>query len=428
VIPLITDFSPNAVMFRRGESAITQAQFLGQARVLAQRLPEGAHAINLCEDRYHFAFAFCAALLRGHTNLLPNNNTPGAIADLLRAFPGCYVLSDRPSPVPDAPFRAVLADPGAPPMPDAHIEIPPEQLAAIAFTSGTTGVPKPHFKSFGTLVAAAEMSRGMLLPHVGDAQIVATVPPQHMYGLEFTVFWPMVCTFAAHTGKPFFPADLRDTLAAIPRPRVLVTTPVHLRACFDAGLKFPELQQIICATAPLPREWAKRAETVFGAAVTEIYGCTEGGSLASRRTAETEVWSMHQGLVLFGEHIIAPHYPEPIELQDQLEAVTGASFRLIGRRGDLIKVGGKRASLAELTQKLMAIPGVADAVVFMPEGAERPAALVVALELNERHILSQLANDVEALFLPRPLRCVPKLPRDANGKVAQEMLMEMLRA
>ena len=428
MLPLIADFSPNAVIFRRGEGAITQAQFLGQARVLATRLPAGGYAINLCEDRFNFAMAFCAALLRGQTNLLPNNATPGGVADLLRAFPGSYVLSDRPSPVADAPFRAVVADPTAPPTPDAQVQIPAEQLAAIAFTSGTTGVPAPHFKTFGTLVAAAEMSRGMLMPHVADAQIVATVPPQHMYGLEFTVFWPMVCGFSAHAGKPFFPADLRDVLAATPKPRVLVTTPVHLRACFDAGIKFPEMQQVICATAPLPREWAKRAETVFGASVMEIYGCTEGGSLASKRTSESEVWNLHQGLTLYGEHVIAPHYPDPIALQDELVPVTGSSFRLTGRRGDLIKVGGKRASVAELTQKLLAIPGVLDGVVFMPEGAERPVALAVAPELGERQILAALANDLDPLFLPRPLRCVPKLPRDAMGKLAQDRLMELLRA
>jgi acyl-coenzyme A synthetase/AMP-(fatty) acid ligase len=160
----------------------------------------------------------------------------------------------------------------------------------------------------------------------------------------------------------------------------------------------------------------------------EIYGCTEGGSLASRRTAETDIWTLHQGLTLFGEHVVAPHYPEPIPLQDELVPVTGSTFRLTGRRGDLIKVGGKRGSVAELTQKLLAIPGVADAVVFMPEGAERPAALAVAPELNERQILSQLANDVDAVLLPRPLRCVPKLPRDAMGKLSQAHLMELLRA
>ncbi len=428
MLPLIDDFRSGAPIVRRGELVVTQAQFLGQARMLAQRLPPGGHAINLCEDRYAFSVAFCAALLRGQVNLLPNNVSAGAIAELLLGYPGSYVLSDQPSPVPGAPYRAVLIDPTAPPEPEARILIPPEQLAAIAFTSGTTGTPAPHPKSFGTLVAAAELSRAMLMPHVAHAQLVATVPPQHMYGLEFSVFWPLVCGFIANAGKPFFPADLRETLYATPGPRVLITTPVHLRACFDAGLRFPDMQVIISATAPLPREWARRAEGLFKTTVIEIYGCTEGGSLASRRTAETDVWTLHQGLGFAGNTITAPHYPKPIELQDELQAVTGSQFRLTGRSGDMIKVGGKRASVADLTYKLLAIPGVVDGIVFLPEGAERPAALVVAPDMSDKVILAQFAREVDPLFLPRPLRMVPRLPRDALGKLSMESLVEMLRA
>src|ERR1044071_2655055 len=106
MLPLIDDFRPDAPFARRGESVTTQAQFLGQARQLAQRLPPGAYAINLCEDRLAFSVAFCAALLRGQVNLLPNNVAAGSIAELLLAYPDSYVLSDHPSPVPDAPYRA----------------------------------------------------------------------------------------------------------------------------------------------------------------------------------------------------------------------------------------------------------------------------------------------------------------------------------
>jgi acyl-coenzyme A synthetase/AMP-(fatty) acid ligase len=428
MLPVITDFSPDALFARRGETPITQAQFLGQVRALAQRLPEGGHAINLCEDRLLFSVAFCAAMLRGQINLLPGNVTPGALTELMLSYPGAYLLSDKPSPIPDAPFRAVLFDPTAAPDPTGNVRIPADQIAAFAFTSGTTGEPRAHPKAFGTLVAAAELSRAMLAPHWAEAQIVATVPPQHMYGLEFSVFWPLVCGFVANAGKPFFPADLRDVLAATSKPRVLITTPVHLRACFDANLKFPELQMVISATAPLPREWAKRAESLFRTAIVEIYGCTEGGSLASRRTAETDIWTLHQGLSFTGDVVHAPHYPEPIEVQDELQAVTGSTFRLTGRRGDLIKVAGKRTSMAELTHKLLAIEGVVDGIVFMPEGAERPAAVAVAPLLTDKQILAQLAGVVDAVFLPRPIRCVPRLPRDPNGKIAHAQLLELLRA
>jgi len=140
------------------------------------------------------------------------------------------------------------------------------------------------------------------------------------------------------------------------------------------------------------------------------------------------VWTLHQGLTFTGDQVHAHHYPAPIELQDELQAVTGSQFRLTGRHGDMIKVGGKRASMADLTHKLLAVPGVVDGVVFLPEGAERPAALAVAPQVGEKQILAELARDVDALFLPRPLRCVPRLPRDAMGKLALESMERLLRA
>ena len=61
----------------------------------------------------------------------------------------------------------------------------------------------------------------------------------------------------------------------------------------------------------------------------EIYGCTEGGSLATRRTAETDIWTLHQGMTFTGDRIQAPHYAEPIEV-----AVLGCAVNGPGEAGD----------------------------------------------------------------------------------------------
>ena len=416
-VPLVAMQGPDAIVAARGGTHFTGAQFLAQVRALASRLPDTRHAINLCEDRVMFAASFCAALLRGQINLLPANASAGTIEELLRLYPGSTVLSDQSATL--DPMPAIRNEPVP--------RIPGEQVAAIAFTSGTTGTPKPHAKTWGTLVAAAHLSRSVLLPGAMRAQVIATVPAQHMYGLEFSVFWPLVTPAVLHSGKPFFPADLRDALAAMPAPRVLATTPVHLRACARSGLSFPNVALVICATAPLPRDSAVEAEKLFQAPVMEIYGCTEGGSLASRRTSQSEVWTLHPGLKLVSGRIRAPHYPEPIDVQDKLHPIDDQHFTLAGRNTDMIKVAGKRASLAELTQKLLAIDGVEDGIVFLPSGADRPAALVVAPRLPEKEVLARLAKQVDAVFLPRPLRRVASLPRNELGKLPVAMLVELLR-
>ena len=87
-------------------------------------------------------------------------------------------------------------------------------------------------------------------------------------------------------------AFFAPTVHAVPRPRALVTTPFHLRALLDAGVAVPPLDFILSATAPLSEDLARRAEAALGAPLLEIYGCTETGQLASRRSTATRHWHL----------------------------------------------------------------------------------------------------------------------------------------
>jgi len=110
---------------------------------------------------------------------------------------------------------------------------------------------------------------------------------------------------------------------------------------------------------------------------------------------------------------------------------------LRGRNVDMIEIAGKRASLSDLTRRLLAIPGVQDAVVFQPSDAEaeaqgvtrvqRVAAAVVAPELSVAEILTAMARAVDPAFLPRPLLRVAALPRNELGKTTRAALLELLR-
>jgi acyl-coenzyme A synthetase/AMP-(fatty) acid ligase len=100
----------------------------------------------------------------------------------------------------------------------------------------------------------------------------------------------------------------------------------------------------------------------------------------------------------------------------------------------LIEVAGKRASLADLTRRVLALDGVRDAVVFQP-GAEsiatirRVAALVVvAPGLTAAQIHDRLAASVDPAFLPRPLLLVDALPRNELGKLPRAALLAALTA
>lgn len=120
---------------------------------------------------------------------------------------------------------------------------------------------------------------------------------------------------------------------------------------------------------------------------------------------------------------------ESKSLQDRLELIDESTFRFIGRISDLVNVGGKRASLADLTNKLISIEGVNDAIVFIPQNStksvQRMAALVVS-ELTDREITEKMSSLVDPVFIPRPLRRVDALPRSDTGKIMYDVVQKML--
>lgn len=434
-LPLIRDYSPAAPLLRQAGPTVSQAAFLGAVHALMQRLPASAHVINLCEDRGHFLHAFAAAVWRGQVSLLPQSRAPGAVREVADTYPGSYLLCDAPFEdigVPQLLFS--LAGLAANPWAGGVPQIPAAQAAAIAFTSGSTGGPQPHVKSWRNLYVTAGMCAERFLgAGARGVSIVATVPAQHMYGLETSVMLALAGNCAVHAGRPFFPQDVADALASVPAPRLLVTTPVHLKSLAAAKMEFPALVKIISATAPLSAELAQAAETRLRAPVHEIYGCTEAGSMCTRRTLDGERWQPYPGLRMHHHegmtHVTGPHLDTAVATPDVIEAHEDGTITLMGRTGDMIKVAGKRASLVALTGKLLAIPGVEDGAVFLPDPGKpesRPAALVVAPALTEAQVLAELSRAIDPVFLPRPLKRVAALPRNALGKLPRQALVAAL--
>jgi acyl-coenzyme A synthetase/AMP-(fatty) acid ligase len=126
-----------------------------------------------------------------------------------------------------------------------------------------------------------------------------------------------------------------------------------------------------------------------------------------------------------GTLVHGSHLPEDVMIPDIIEMVAGNAFRLLGRHQDVINIAGKRGSLAELNQRLNAMPGVNDGVIFMPRDSNRLAAMVVAPALSLADIRHYLDSRVEAVFLPRPIYLVAGLPRQETGKLARKAVLEL---
>jgi acyl-coenzyme A synthetase/AMP-(fatty) acid ligase len=439
---------PRAALSRtlawRDGRPIAVQRFLAQAAALAERLPAEGHPVNLCSDRYLFLLGFVAGMMRGQMSLLPPNAMPQTLRQVAQPGATPYALVDDASQDTGGLHAIVLSHDDAVATVDAtHIPtFDPELGSACLLTSGSTGVPQPQRRRWRALTLSIEAERRSLAqllewPTIDGLNIVATVPAQHSYGFESSVLLALLGGAAFDVGRPFYPADIADALARLPRPRALVTTPVHLKALLGSGLReLPSVDLVLSATAPLSPQMAQQAEQVLGGRTLEIYGCTEAGQVAARRTTAGEVWTTLGELRLQrepaddGERFIVSggHVLQPTPLADLLELIDAQHFRLLGRANDLIHVAGKRSSLSHLNFHLNRIAGVHDGVFWLPDDVSgdvvRLVAFVVAPTLSARQITDALRSEVEAAFVPRRVVHVDHLPREATGKLTTQRLRE----
>ena len=420
--PLI-DRCPDETLAFSAHGVVRVAQFLEQATALARGLPGHRYVINLLTDRYEYLLGFCAATLAGQCTLMPPNRLPLTLERLKHEYPDCHVLGEdgRPLDCPPDPAGTVL---------DGTPEIAADRLCAVAFTSGSTGSPKANAKYWRTLRVGSKCNADLLLDRsVERLNLLATVPPQHMWGMEMSVLLPLFAQTAVSHRTPFFPRDIADALAALPEPRALISSPVHLEALVKSGVTLAKVSGIFTATAPLSAELADALEERFDTTVTDVFGCSETGVLAARRTTHDANWRLSDGFRMVtgpdGTVVHGRHLPDAVMIPDIIEMVTGNEFRWLGRHQDMINIAGKRGSLAELNERLHAMPGVTDGVIFMPENGDRLAAMVVAPGLSAAEIRHYLCSRVEAVFLPRPIRMVAGLPRQETGKLARNAVLEL---
>lgn len=436
-ISLLANHDLDTPIAWRNGGAVSRGVFLGHVLALAEALPPQGKLLNLCNDRYAFAVALFAAICKRLVTVLPNSSAPEHLATVAAEHPGLLVLGDQAeAPLAGLPYLRVDAFLSGDQPAVAVPQIDFEQPIACVYTSGSTGRPVPHIKTFGRMWLNIQAGAERIWHAAGGAcSVVGTSPIRHMYGLESSVFLPILGGGRLSPDVPFFPADVARCLAALPAPRLLVITPFHLRKLIEADIELPPVAAILSATAPLPLAVAQQAASRLDCPVLEIYGSTETGQLATRLPCVDEAWETLAGVELRpdGDDVWAHGavYQAPQLINDMVELLAPNRFRLIDRKAGMINVAGKRSSLSFLNAIITSLPGVGDAVFCVPErtgGSDtaRLAAFVVAPGLSRAEVLAGLREHVDPVFLPRPLVFVDRLPRDGNGKIQAAVLQQLI--
>ena len=397
--------------------------------------PPGGVLIS-CETGLGFVLATVATWSRGRTVILPPNLRPGVLHQL-------HARDDVAAWLHDGTDEDGCDVTRLPPI-EAQLRIDPlpdEQVLARLHTSGTTGDERPIDKTAGQLLSEASMwvrTLGLGPEH----RVLATVPPHHIYGLLFSILLPLRCG-GSLVSERVLHAEAVAELVRRHAPTVLVTTPAHLRAL--AGLDRAQLdgvQRIVSSGAPLPEALADRLHARWGLPITEVFGSTETGGIASRIVPGSGpgpvAWTTLPGVDIESSEAGAlrvrspflPGGPEAFfDCADRIEPVPGG-FVHLGRADDVVKVAGKRVRLSEMERRLLAIDQVSDGAILAEPGdparGVRLAAAVVASGLGAEQVRRELARWFDPALVPRRIRMLDRLPRESTGKLSRRRLQRLL--
>ncbi|SFR45101.1 malonate--CoA ligase [Litoreibacter janthinus] len=359
------------------------------------------------------------------------------------------------------PERRDAAAPGFTPVPRG-----PDDLAAILYTSGTTGRSKGAMLTHQALASNAQTLKESWHFSADDVLIHA-LPIFHTHGLfvatNITLIAGSSCIFMSK-----FDAD--DILDYMPEATVLMGVPTfYVRLLETEGLRkaSANMRLFVSGSAPLLAETHSRWRNVTGHAILERYGMTETNMNTSNpydgdRRAGTVGFPLPgvelivtdpatgaplpQGetgvLEVRGPNVFAGYWKMPDktaeELRDNGFFITGDLGRIdangyvhiVGRGKDLIISGGYNIYPKEIELVIDDLPGVVEsAVIGVPhkDFGEAVVAVIVAqdgVEISAQDVSNMIKDNLARFKQPKSIEFVEALPRNAMGKVQKNALRE----
>ncbi|MEE4297916.1 MAG: AMP-binding protein [Pseudomonadales bacterium] len=354
---------------------------------------------------------------------------------------------------------------------DVESSVPPstprdhDDLAAILYTSGTTGRSKGAMLTHGNLTANAVTLRKIWGWRADDV-LLHILPIFHAHGLFVALHCALLEPSPILFHRRF---DAAAVVAALPRASVLMGVPTHYvrlleEQAFDRD-RCAGMRLFISGSAPLRPETFDAFEARTGMRILERYGMTEAGMITSNpldgaRIAGTVGPPLpdvelrvvgENGRVLpagevgtvqiRGPNVFAGYWRMPDKTREEFDGdwfVTGdlgtcdgtGRLSIVGRGKDLIISGGLNVYPKEVEAALDALPGIAESAVVgvpHPDLGEAVVAVVVpetGQVPEEAALRAALRGGLAGFKVPRRVLAIDALPRNAMGKVQKNLLRE----
>lgn len=347
----------------------------------------------------------------------------------------------------------------------------PDDLAAILYTSGTTGRSKGAMLSHENLASNARTLKDYWR-FTGEDVLLHALPIFHTHGL----FVATNTLLQAGGSMLFLPKfDLDKVLELLPRATSMMGVPTFYTRLLGSNKFTRELvahmRLFISGSAPLSAEVHREFSARTGHAILERYGMTETNMNTSNpydgdrragtvgfplpgvdlRIAEADSGTvLSQGEIgiieVKGDNVFKGYWRMPEKTAEEFRAdgyfITGdmgvvderGYVSIVGRSKDLIITGGFNVYPAEVEALIDELPGVAEsAVIGVPhpdfgEGVVAVVAPKADATLDEVQIVADLAERLAKFKQPKRVHVMPALPRNTMGKIQKNVLRETFAA
>ncbi|MBA3605783.1 MAG: AMP-binding protein, partial [Acidimicrobiia bacterium] len=453
-----------------------------------------ARVALLCGNGHPFVVAYLAALGLGAVAVPLNPTSPAAeLIRELSAVEADVVVVDRSAAgtwrgidrdtvasvrhvvavegdaVPDAMAWETLlaAEPVAP------VDVGPDHLAALMFTSGTAGAPRAAMLTHGNLLANLDQARSAI-DRIGPDDIVyGVIPLHHIFGLNVVLGLSLAAGAAVLLVQRFDPATALESIRTRKVTRVPgVPTMWAAFAHFDEAPadSFATVRTASSGAAKLPVAVAQRVQERFGLAIAEGYGLTEAAPIVATSAGlnprfgsvgkvlagiELRVVDDDGSDVLVGDAgeiwVRGPNvfsgYLDDVEATERVLTPDGwlrtgdiavvdeeGWLYLVDRSKDLVIVSGFNVFPAEVEDVLAGHPDVAEVGVIgvpHPHTGEAVKAFVVlepGATVDEDALVDFARDHLARYKCPSKVVFVDELPRNASGKLVRRALQSDLLA
>ena len=428
-------------------------------RALLQRTAGQNFALYI-EDSIEFAAALLGAWQAGKTIWLTSDTLAASCSALAQSVDG--FLGEFSNE-----WQALQASKADEVSATDYVAMDADFSALVVHTSGTTGTAQAIPKRLSQLSNEVSTLEAVFGSRLADAEIVATVSHQHIYGLLFKVLWPLTVGRAIHARSQNFPEELVRLLAT--RPCVLIASPAHLKRLPDHlawSAVAQHLRAVFSSGGPLPEDVAQATGTLLGQIPIEVYGSSETGGIAWRQRSNSaenvvdESWlpfpklewrvattkSADESENEASENLLEIRSPNLVDegwlrLADCVQAHGDNRFLLTGRSDRIVKIEEKRISLTAIEALLAASACVSDVRVLLCDDVgqrQRLAAFIVLSEQGKSllgvegklamngYLKNLLVDAIEPVALPRRWRYLEQMPLNVQGKTTHAMLRALL--